>query len=160
MKISTTLNLLLKKLNLNKLLPSYTYFLNLIIILNMVILTMFLNYIQHFYIYFNRGVIMDFEYNYDNFKDMSCNNFITYLLSLSATELTILASILGFLLAQNIDANKQNSLGNFFELIGQTLLTISAQNIELQPSFPSRQQLQQEINYLKKEIEILKNTIL
>lgn len=96
------------------------------------------------------------EYDYENFKDMSCANFIDYLLTLSSNELALLAMGLGFLLSSNIDANKQNSLGNFLELIGQVLLTISAQNIELQPSYPSRQQLQQQINYLKAEIEKLK----
>lgn len=103
---------------------------------------------------------MNPEYDYDNFKNMSCDSFIAYLLSLSANELSLLAVGIGFLLSMNIDANKQNSLGNFFELIGQLLLTIASQNIELQPDYPSRQELLKEINSLKKEISNLKKTIL
>lgn len=99
---------------------------------------------------------MNNNFDYNNYKDMTCNSFINYLLTLSANELTLLAVGIGFLLSANIDANKQNSLGNFFELIGQLLLTLSAQNIELQPDYPSRQEIQQQINYLKQEIEKLK----
>lgn len=121
-------------------------------------IAMFLNYKTIIFIYLIRGVWMNNEFDYNNFKNMSCNSFIEYLLTLTANELALLASVLGFLLAQGIDANKQNSLGNFFELIGQVLLTISAQNIELQPNYPSKQELQRQINYLKKEIEILKRS--
>lgn len=103
---------------------------------------------------------MNNEYDYNNFKNMNCNTFIDYLLTLSANELSLLAVGLGFLLSANIDANQQNSLGNFFELIGQLLLTISAQNIELQPNYPTRQQLLNEINTMKIEIERLKRSIL
>ena len=103
---------------------------------------------------------MNQDFDYDSFKDMSCSNFFNYLLSLSANELSLLAIGLGFLFSYNTTPNEQNSLGNFFELIGQLLLTLSAQNITLQPNYPSRQQLQQEIDYLKREIEKLKRTTL
>lgn len=96
--------------------------------------------------------------NYEKFKNMSCSNFLDYLLSLSGNELSLLAIGLGFLLSNNIDTNKQNSLGNFLELMGQTLLTISAQNMVLQ-AFPTRNELQQQINELKKEIEQLKKLL-
>lgn len=95
--------------------------------------------------------------NYKQFKDMSCKSFIDYLLSIESNELTLLAIGLGYLLSYNIDYNKQNSLGNFLELMGQTLLTISAQNMVLDPS-PTRVELQQQINELKMEINRLKRT--
>ena len=94
--------------------------------------------------------------DFQKFKDMSCKSFIDYLLSLSSNELSLLAVFLGYLLSINIDASKQNSLGNFFELIGQLLLTISAQTFNFQPSTT---ELQQEINTLKIEIERLRRSI-
>ena len=96
--------------------------------------------------------------NYEQFKNMSCSSFLDYLLSLSGNELSLLAIGLGFLLSSNIDTNKQNSLGNFLELMGQTLLTISAQNMVLQSS-PSRIELQQQINDLRNQIQELKKLL-
>ena len=96
--------------------------------------------------------------NYEQFKNMSCSSFLDYLLSLSGNELSLLAIGLGFLLSSNIDNNKQNSLGNFLELMGQTLLTISAQNMVLQSS-PSRIELQQQINDLRNQIQELKKLL-
>lgn len=102
---------------------------------------------------------MNQEFNYDSFKDMSCSNFFEYLLTLSSNELSLLAIGLGFLFSNNLTINQQNSLGNFFELMGQVLLTISAQSMELVPDHPTRFELQQQINNLKQEIEQLKRII-
>lgn len=103
---------------------------------------------------------MNNEYDYQSFKKMNCETFIDYLLTLSSNELSVLAVGIGFLLSTNTNINQQNSLGNFFELIGQLLLTISAQEINLQPTYPSRIQLQQQINELKLEIARLRQSIL
>lgn len=90
------------------------------------------------------------------FGDISCNAFVDLLLSLNAYELSILAFAIGALLAPTITVNQQNALGNFFELIGQTLLTINAQEINLQPNAPSRQQLNDRISKLEKELQDLR----
>lgn len=102
---------------------------------------------------------MNSHFNYDNFKNMDCNSFIDYLLTLSANELSLLAIGIGFLLSNITNVNQQNSLGNFFELIGQLLLTISAQNLELHPNSETVIELKQKIYILEKEIEILKKSI-
>ena len=102
---------------------------------------------------------MNNNFNYENFKNMNCNGFIDHLLSLSANELSLLAIAIGYGLTINTDINQQNSLGNFFELLGQLLLTISAQNIQLQPNYPSRSQLQEQINQLQLEISKIKKLI-
>ena len=97
-------------------------------------------------------------YNTDNLYDlgdMSCNAFIDLLLSLNEYELSILSFAIGVLLASTITINQQNSLGNFFELIGQTLLTINAQALNLQPSAPSRYDLNKKINNLEKKLNDL-----
>ena len=96
------------------------------------------------------------RYDFDNYKNMSCDSFIKYLLTLSSNELSLLGCALGFLLSIDINANQQSSLGNFFELIGQVLLTISAQNINLQPQYPTRQELQAQIDELKRQINNLR----
>ena len=91
------------------------------------------------------------------FGDISCNAFVDLLLSLNEYELTLLAFSIALLLAPTITVNQQNSLGNFFELIGQSLLTINAQAVNLQPNAPSRQELNERINKLEKELEMLKH---
>ena len=93
------------------------------------------------------------------FGDMSCNAFVDLLLSMNEYELSILAFAIATILAPTITINQQNSLGNFFELIGQTLLTINAQAINLQPSAPSRLELNEKIKRLEKEIQTLKEQI-
>ena len=55
-------------------------------------------------------------------------NLAKYISSLSPNELTITACLFGFLLGNDLDAYAQQSLGNFFELLGQYLLTTSSQN--------------------------------
>lgn len=90
------------------------------------------------------------------FGDISCNAFVDLLLSLNSYELSILAFSIALLLAPTITVNQQNSLGNFFELVGQALLTINAQEVNLQPNAPSRQQLNEKIKKLERELEILK----
>ena len=93
------------------------------------------------------------------YGDISCNAFIDLLLSLNEYELTILGVAIGLLLAPTITTNQQNSLGNFFELIGQTLLTINAQAINLQPNAPSREELNNKIKKIEKELNDLKNNL-
>ena len=89
--------------------------------------------------------------------DMSCNAFVNMLLSLNEYELTILGCAIGLILAPTITINQQNSLGNFFELIGQVLLTVNAQAVNLQPSAPSRQDLYELIKSLQQQINDLRN---
>lgn len=95
-------------------------------------------------------------YDMYEFGDMSCNAFVDLLLSINEYELTILGCAIGLLLAPTITVNQQNSLGNFFELVGQVLLTVNAQATNLQPSAPSRTQLNERINNLEKELQELK----
>jgi len=90
------------------------------------------------------------------FGDISCNAFVNLLLSLNEYELTALGCAIGLLIAPTITTNQQNSLGNFFELVGQVLLTVNAQIVNLQPNSPSRHELNERINKLEKELELLK----
>ncbi|RCX16894.1 hypothetical protein DFR58_109121 [Anaerobacterium chartisolvens] len=71
--------------------------------------------------------------------------------SIPPEQFTLLASVVGFLLAENLDANEQNSLGNFLTLVGQVLMTVASQKALLD-SGNDNQQILQRLNYLKKHI--------
>lgn len=89
------------------------------------------------------------NFDYSKFKDLSFSSLIDKLLSLSGEELSILACILGFALANGTTIQEQNSIGNFFELLGQFILTTAAQNYKLQSHFsPSSQELKSQIDHL------------
>ncbi len=53
------------------------------------------------------------------------------LLSLNPYEFTTLAFIIGIFLCDGLNYNQQQSLGNFFEQLGQTILTVGAQGQNL-----------------------------
>ena len=51
-----------------------------------------------------------------------------FLFSFSGNEFAIISSIIGFVISQNLDIDEVNSLGNFFENIGQFMLAKAAQD--------------------------------
>lgn len=98
-----------------------------------------------------------------DFSKFDYNTFADLLLSLNSYEFTLIATILGFFIAKPLSATKQNSLGNFFELLGQVMLTISAQNFVLAPSSVSandfnkfKEDIEKRLDYLAIQIEKLK----
>ena len=60
-------------------------------------------------------------------NDENYNKFVQYISSLNAEEFTLAACIFGFLLSKPLNAATQQSVGNFFECVGQVMLTISSQ---------------------------------
>ena len=50
-----------------------------------------------------------------------------FLFSFTGNEFAIISSIIGFVISQNLDIDEVNSLGNFFENIGQFMLAKAAQ---------------------------------
>ena len=66
--------------------------------------------------------------SYKNFINQDFIELAKWMYSFNGYELTIVATLVGILIAPSLSINQQNSLGNFFEQIGQTLLTIAAQN--------------------------------
>lgn len=54
-------------------------------------------------------------------------NLNKILLTLNPYEFNALAVILGYIFSEGLDYNELQSMGNFFESIGQTLLTIGQQ---------------------------------
>lgn len=51
-----------------------------------------------------------------------------FLFSFTGNEFAIFSSIIGFIISQNLTIDQVNSLGNFFEGIGQFMLTKAAQD--------------------------------
>lgn len=51
-----------------------------------------------------------------------------FLFSFTGNEFAIFASIIGFVISQNLDIDQVNSLGNFFECVGQFMLSKAAQD--------------------------------
>lgn len=98
---------------------------------------------------------------FENFVHQDLCSFSDWLFSLNAYEFTFIATTLGFLISPQLTVNQQNSLGNFFELLGQVILTINAQNVTrsqarainpgIQPTLESSS-LEEEIIRIKKEI--------
>lgn len=71
-------------------------------------------------------VILDNACN-DIHNQQEIKNFASWILSLSPFEFTTLATISGYILSLSLTTVEQNSLGNWLELVGQTLLTFNAQ---------------------------------
>lgn len=75
------------------------------------------------------------------------------LLTLNPYEISTFAFVLGVVLSNGLNFNQLNSIGNFYELIGQTILTIQSQT-QLQASNSSFQTIN-----ITSAIEMLKNKI-
>ena len=72
--------------------------------------------------------------------------------SLTPLEFTLTASLFGYFMSLTIPITELNSLGNWFELVGQILLTYSSQGT----ATPTNEQY----NQLVQDVELLKQIIL
>lgn len=55
------------------------------------------------------------------------SNFASWLMSLSPLEFTTIGVIVAYIISYNLTINEQNSIGNWFEMVGQIILTFNAQ---------------------------------
>ena len=67
--------------------------------------------------------------NFNNFINQDFSNLSNWLDTLNPYEFALIGTIAAFLIAPTLNANQQNSIGNFLEEIGQILLTIASQTI-------------------------------
>ena len=109
-----------------------------------------------------------FSDEYQKFINQDFDSFSNWLFSLNAYEFSLIASIIGFVISPALTINQQGSLGNFFELLGQVILTINAQNTTLYQSGFQRsgikpcienKNLEEEIILIKNELIKLRNEI-
>ena len=84
--------------------------------------------------------------------NIASNQLASCLFSLSPNQFSLLSSILGILLIENLDLNQQNSLGNFIINIGQAILTAAAQGQLLETENSQNDNVSQEIQMLKKQL--------
>ena len=68
----------------------------------------------------------------NRFINNDYDSLADYLFSFTGNEFSIISSIIGFVISQNLTIDQANSLGNFFELIGQFMITKAAQDQVLQ----------------------------
>jgi hypothetical protein len=64
---------------------------------------------------------------YSENKNCNKNSIASSFFSIPPNQYALLASLIGVALAENLDLNQQNSLGNFIVDIGTTMLTAAAQ---------------------------------
>lgn len=60
-------------------------------------------------------------------QEKQIQEIVTYLLTLTPNEVGVLGSAIGIIICQGLTPSQQNTIGNFFELIGQVVLAIGAQ---------------------------------
>ncbi|MCX7920603.1 MAG: hypothetical protein N3B21_01055 [Clostridia bacterium] len=80
------------------------------------------------------------------------NKLASCFFSLPPKQFSLLSSLLGILLIDNLDLNRQNSLGNFIVNVGQAILTAAAQGQSLQSNSSQNDHIRQQIQMLKKQI--------
>lgn len=73
--------------------------------------------------------IKEKEKPYDQFVNVDYASLSDWLFSFTGYEYGIVGAFIGLLIAAPLNINQQNSIGNFFELVGQMILTINAQEI-------------------------------
>ncbi|MDD3392908.1 MAG: hypothetical protein PHE54_05150 [Bacilli bacterium] len=93
---------------------------------------------------------------YDDFIEQDFCALSEWLFSLNAYEFSLIATIIGFSISPTLTVNQQNSLGNFFELLGQVILTINAQNATLSQAKAKYSCLKPYIEFSNLNDEIIK----
>ena len=93
--------------------------------------------------------------NYEEFKE-AVKSFSNWLDSIPPYEYSLTGVIIAYIIAPNLTNNAQNVFGNWLELVGQIILTISAQ-ASATPETGQYNRLLADVENLKAEIERLKN---
>lgn len=106
---------------------------------------------------------------FNEFINKNYKSFSKWLFSLDPYTFTLIGTIAGFIISPTLTINEQNSLGNFFELLGQVILTVNAQgttleqrknqNSTIKPTIETNS-IEEEIIKIKEEIIKLRNDAL
>lgn len=97
--------------------------------------------------------------NNSNNENAASNKLAACLFSLPPNQFSLLSSILGILLIDDLDISQQNSIGNFIVGIGQTILTAAAQGQLLKNNNSQSDDATQEIETLKKQLSELEKKL-
>jgi len=82
------------------------------------------------------------------------DNIANFIYTLPPKTFTLVATLLGFILIDDLPADKQNVLGNFIILVGQVLATNATQQDYIEGLSPD-----QEHEQMKRDIEKLQEQI-
>lgn len=88
--------------------------------------------------------------SFENFINQDFTLFSKWLSSINSYEFALYGVLAAFLIAPTLNANEQNSLGNWLEEVGQILLTISAQTFNTNNSNYSSADMENIINYISR----------
>lgn len=88
--------------------------------------------------------------SFENFINHDFNLLSKWLNSVNSYEFTLYGVVAAFLIAPTLNANEQNSLGNWLEVVGQILLSISSQTFNLNNSNFSSAELEKILNLISK----------
>lgn len=99
---------------------------------------------------------------FDKFINQDFNSFSNWLFSLNPYEFSLIATVIAFAISPALTINQQNSLGNFFELLGQAILTINAQSTTLKHARVQYTNVRPyfETDKLEKEILLIKRELI
>jgi hypothetical protein len=98
--------------------------------------------------------------------DMNCNDKKSKnclekscFFNIPAKQFSLLSSIIGLLLIDNLNTDQQNSLGNFIVNIGQNITTSAAQESLLANNNNQDDEINTQLEILKKQICLLENQV-
>ncbi len=72
---------------------------------------------------------------YEQLNEEKIKSFVKWIYSLSSIELISVGYIISLIICEYTTINEQNVIGNFLEMIGQTLLTSNAQATTVNPEY-------------------------
>lgn len=84
---------------------------------------------------------------------------MSFFFSLSPQQAALLATLIGLILADDLDLDEQNALGNFLQAIGQTIIVNAGQAAVIQADEKDKDEIKCRLKALKEEIEILENKL-
>lgn len=95
--------------------------------------------------------------SFNEFTNVDYDGLLDYFATLSGEEYLIISALLALVIARSVSTSaKQNSLGNFFIQLGQSIITITAQDLTRNPSNTTNRlkNIEEQIEYIKRRLNI------
>ena len=95
--------------------------------------------------------------SFNEFTNVDYDGLLDYFATLSGEEYLIISALLALVIARSVSTStKQNSLGNFFIQLGQSIITITAQDLTRNPSNATNRlkNIEEQIEYIKRRLNI------
>lgn len=95
--------------------------------------------------------------SFNEFTNVDYDGLLDYFATLSGEEYLIISALLALVIARSVSTStKQNSLGNFFIQLGQSIITITAQDLTRNSSNTTNRlkNIEEQIEYIKRRLNI------